>query len=119
MFLQKLFSFFLQFTIFGFKFSIFCVKVLSKILNIFNQILQLVSWKTFLCAYSLDLNGRQAKISKCCLHFANSDAKICIWELPFCHVSEVFIAKLPEIINIGFDEWTQAMNRIREQDGIK
>ena len=118
MFLQKLFSFFLQFIIFALKFDIFCVKVLSKVLSICNHILQLIGWKTFLCTYSLDFNSRQAKISKCCLHFANSDAEVCIWELTFCHVSEV-IAKLPEIINIGFDEWTQAMNRIREQDGIK
>ena len=82
--------------------------------------MQLIGWKTFLLTYSLDISGRQAKSSKCCLNFSNSVTKICIWELTFCHMSEAFISELSEIINIGSEQWTQSMSdRIRIQDGIK
>ena len=119
-FLQKLFSFVLQFSIFVLKFQNFRLKILSKFLITCRHILQFIGGKTFLLTYCLDFNSRQAKSSKCCLHFCNSDSEVCTRELTFCHVSEVFISKLPEIINISFDQWTQSMSdRIREQNGIK
>ena len=110
----------MQFSIFVLKFGDFRLKVLSKFLITCLHIMQLIGWKTFLLTYSLDISRRQAKSTKCCLNFSNSDTEICIRELPFCHMSEVFISEISEIINIGPEQWTQSMSdRIRIQDRIK